>query len=308
MPKTRGSARRALWAMGAAVAWSLVGSGSPAPAETRNENGFDLSPSSIPVDQILRGGPPRDGIPALVDPEVSADPTTWPPETSIVGVVIDGKARAYPIALLNWHELVNDRLGEQPILVSYCPLCGTAMVFSRRFSNGTHEFGVSGLLYRSDLLMYDRTTDSLWSQISAEAVTGPSLGKRLTLLPSRMMRWGDWQGRHEASTILTRATGYPRDYDRSPYGGYNRSEELAFPARFDPRYHPKMPTLGFRHTDGRARAYPAAEVLEVGSVKEEFAGSQLSVRFDASAGVFENSYDGALEVVDGFWFAWSAFH
>ena len=236
-----------------ALIWILLAS--PANANQPERNGFSLQPAAIPIDEILKGGPPRDGIPALDHPPfLPPAEAPWRDADLVLGVAWRGEARAYPIAILEWHELVNDTLGGRPILVSYCPLCGTGMVFDRRVEGALRSFGVSGLLYRSDLLMYDRESESLWSQIAAEAVTGPSLGRRLALLRSGVERLGEWKRSHPETTVLSRETGYRRDYARSPYAGYADSPRLAFPVRFDRRYHPKMPTLGLRIEGGEARA------------------------------------------------------
>jgi hypothetical protein len=273
-------------------------------------NGFRLEPASVPVAEILAGGPARDGIPALYDPErIPADEAPWDEDEMVVGVVRNGEAAAYPISILVWHELVNDVLGGEPVLVSYCPLCATAMVFDRRVGGRTRRFGVSGLLYQSDMLLYDRETESLWSQIRSEAVTGPALGSRLPLLRSRMMSWGDWKQAEPETTVLSRRTGHSRAYGRSPYGDYATSETLYFPAEFDRRQHPKMPTLGLRLRDGTARAYPAAELVRAGgSVQERFEGRPVQVSYDPDRQTFSVEAPEDVDVVEGFWFAWMAFH
>jgi hypothetical protein len=273
-------------------------------------NGFVLDPASIPVSEILAGGPARDGIPALDRPAtLPAERADWSSDERILGVVVAGQARAYPIAILNWHELVNDTLGGEPILVSFCPLCGTGMVFERRVDGAVRSFGVSGLLYRSDLLMYDRGSESLWSQISAEAVVGPLLGQRLRLLRSRIDEWGSWRRDHPDSTILSRETGHRRDYNRTPYSGYSSSKKLFFPAPVDPRYHPKMPTLGLRIPGEGSRAYPASELAESGgSVAERFLGRGVRVSYDSDQQSFRVEAPTEVEIVEGFWFAWAAFH
>ncbi|MCP5113198.1 MAG: DUF3179 domain-containing protein, partial [bacterium] len=117
----------------------------------------------------------------------------WTDKERVIGLVVNGEARAYPIAVLNWHELVNDSLGGVPLLVSYCPLCGTGMVFRREVAGEEKHVGVSGLLYRSDLLLYDRETESLWSQIMAEAVAGPAVGSKLALMRSEHRSWAAWR-------------------------------------------------------------------------------------------------------------------
>ncbi len=273
-------------------------------------NGFALYPAAVPADQILAGGPPRDGIPALDHPKtLPADESPWDAEAVVIGVQVGDAARAYPIAILNWHELVNDTLGDEPILVSYCPLCGTGIVFDRRVGDQARRFGVSGLLYNSDLLLYDRETESLWSQISAEAVTGPSLGQRLRSIRSRMMSWAAWKRAHPETTVLAPETGHRRPYDRSPYQGYAQSDELAFPVPLDRRYHPKMPTLGLRRAKGPARAYPALELVRAGGrAAERFDGEPVSVAYDPDTQVFEVEAPADVEVIEGYWFAWMAFH
>jgi hypothetical protein len=273
-------------------------------------NGFVLEPASVPAEEILAGGPRRDGIPALDHPSVlRAAEADWTDDEPVLGVVVAGEARAYPVAILNWHELVNDTLGGEPILVSFCPLCGTGLVFDRRVGGEVRAFGVSGLLYRSDLLMYDRGSQSLWSQISAEAVTGPLLGQRLRILRARMDQWGRWRLDHPESTVLSRETGHRRDYDRSPYAGYADSRKLIFPASIDRRYHPKMPTLGLRVPGDGSRAYPASELARASApVEERFLGHRVRIAYDADRQVFDVEAPPEVEVVEGFWFAWAAFH
>lgn len=286
----------------------LVG-GSVAQAETVR-NGFVLEPASIPASEILGGGPPRDGIPALDHPTtLPAAQADWSDDDLVLGVVVGGEPRAYPVGILNWHELVNDTVGGEPILVSFCPLCGTGMVFDRRVAGKARRFGVSGLLYRSDLLMYDRDTQSLWSQISAEAVTGALLGQRLRLLRARMDAWGRWRRDHPETTVLSRETGHRRDYDRTPYGGYARSRDLMFPVPTDRRYHPKMPTVGLRVPGEGARAYPASELARAGgSVEESFLNRTVRISYDADRELFDVDVPPEVEVIEGFWFAWAAFH
>jgi hypothetical protein len=168
---------------------------------------------------------------------------------------------------------------------------------------------VSGLLYRSDLLLYDRDTLSLWSQIQSEAVTGPSLGQRLVLLRSRMMRWREWRELHPGTTVLSPGTGQRRPYGRSPYADYATSATLRFPAPIDRRYHPKTRTLGLRLAKGSARAYPAVELVRAGgTVEEGFAGRDVRVAYDPGRESFSVEAPPDVEVIEGYWFAWMAFH
>jgi hypothetical protein len=279
-------------------------------ANSLQPNGFKLDPSLVPVDEILKGGPARDGIPALDRPNYdAAREASWGDDESVVGVVRGKEARAYPIAILVWHELVNDELGGDPILVSFCPLCGTALVFDRRLQGHIHKFGVSGLLYRSDLLMYDRETESLWSQIGANAVTGALMGRRLELLRSRITTWKTWREAHPETTVLSKRTGYQRDYARTPYEGYETSKQLYFPVNADARRHPKMPTLGLRIPNGPSRAYPGEEIARAGGrVEDVFSGQRVLVSYDSKTRHFDFEIPEGIEVVEGFWFAWMAFH
>jgi hypothetical protein len=227
----------------------------------------------------------------------------------VVGIAEGSAARAYPLAILVLHELVNDRLGGRPLLVSYCPLCGSALVFDRRVDGGERRFGVSGLLYRSDLLMFDRESDSLWSQISAHAITGPARSRRLAIVPSRLLPWGDWKRAHPETTVLSRGTGHRFAYGENPYPGYASSETVLFPAPRDGRYHPKMRTIGLRLPDGRARGYPLVEVQRAGGVvRESPFGVPVEIRLDPGSLAFEVDAPAPLEVIEGYWFAWAAFH
>lgn len=300
--------RRDEWIAAALLVAALL-LAAPASAKTVR-NGFVLEPASVPAEEILAGGPPRDGIPALDHPAtLPASQADWAEDALVLGIVAGGEARAYPVAILDWHELVNDTLGGQAILVSFCPLCGTGMVFERRVGGESRRFGVSGLLYRSDLLMYDRESESLWSQISAEAVTGPLLGQRLRLLRSSIDEWGRWKREHPETTVLSRKTGHRRDYGRSPYAGYAQSRDLMFPVPPDRRYHPKMPTVGLRIPREGARAYPASELARAGgSVEERFLGRTVRIAYDPDRQLFDVVAPPEVEVVEGFWFAWAAFH
>jgi len=133
---------------------------------------FDFSKHTVPTSEILSGGPPKDGIPALLDPKwiLPTEADFMKDEDRVLALVHKGEAKAYPIKILNWHEIVNDTVGGKPVFVSYCPLCGSGMAFEATLQGKPYTFGVSGLLYKSDVLMYDHQTESLWSQILQEAV------------------------------------------------------------------------------------------------------------------------------------------
>ncbi len=272
-------------------------------------SGLALHPSLVPRDEILSGGPPKDGIPALTDPETESarEAGRWlRPSDTVLGVVISGQARAYPLRILNWHEIVNDRIGDRRFVVTYCPLCGSGMLF-----DSSDIFGVSGLLYQSDVLLYDRKTESLWSQLMARAVTGPRIGERLKMLPAEHTTWRDWHRRHPQSRVLSRRTGYSRDYEHDPYAFYRRRAGTMFPVRnADQRLHAKAWVIGLS-LHGHARAWDIAALARVGELREHWQGRRLIIRYHADgnrAEVLDATTGRPLPAVSLYWFAWAAFH
>lgn len=278
-------------------------------------NGFDLAGASIPIQGIERGGPPKDGIPAIDRPKfVSAARARLAEEDRVLGITLDGITRAYPLRILNWHELVNDRFGTRAIVVTYCPLCGTGMAFEPPASTGVSGFGVSGLLYNSDVLLYDRTTQSLWSQILSTAISGPLVGTTLTAVPLTHTTWADWRRRHPATEVLSTDTGFERDYGRDPYAGYDRVQQLLFDVQHrDGRLPLKEWVLGLR-VNGAAKAYPFS-VLErtvdsAGRMTDTLGGQALLIRYDRANRTAE-AFDAQGKPLTGtlsFWFAWVAFY
>ncbi len=289
-------------------------------------NGFDLEGARIPRDEIRRGGPPKDGIPALTDPVVvEADQDTLlDDDARVIGLNLNGVARAYPIPILNWHEVVNDTLGQTPVAVTYCPLCDTAAAFDRRRSDGRiAEFGVSGLLYNSNVLMYDRggEPESLWSQGAASAVSGEDPNAVLDALPLEVTTWSDWRTRHPETTVLAPPVlpgMLPRDYNQNPYDSYFANDNLMFPVdQRDDRLPVKEPVLGLWVADADptvARAYPtsAFERLDPDGpleVVDRIDGLEVRLIYDPqTAAIRVTEADPQLRWMYGFWFAWYAFH
>ena len=280
-----------------------------------SSNGFDLSVSTLPRDEIISGGPPRDGIPALSDPSLIAaeDAHYLEPTDRIVGISLKGQARAYPIAILNWHEIVNDSIEGLRIAVTYCPLCGTAVAFDATIDGSPTDFGVSGLLYNNDVLLYDRETESLWSQILGEAISGEQVGKKLATLPLSHTTWRDWRSKHPDTLVLSDDTGHFRDYQRDPYAGYEKSRHTFFAVNntAPDYYHPKEVVVGLG-IDGVYKAYPFVELEKQG--KSRFSDSVNGNRFNftwdsANRSVTITDSNGQLVAgIQGYWFAWFAFH
>ncbi|MEM7564260.1 MAG: DUF3179 domain-containing protein [Pseudomonadota bacterium] len=280
-----------------------------------SDNGFDLSNSSLPRAEILHGGPPRDGIPALSDPKMIAaeDADYLQDHDRVIGIRLEDETRAYPISILNWHEIVNDEIGARRFAVTYCPLCGTGVAFDAVIDGDQTDFGVSGLLYNSDVLLYDRKTESLWSQIMKQSVAGPRLGKKLTALPISHTTWGDWRKKNPSTLVMSDDTGFFRDYQRNPYEGYEKSRGTYFSVnnKAPDNYHPKEVVVGLE-VNGVFKAYPFVELDKQGqsSFLDTINGVLLNFKWDtANRNVEVSDSDGnPIASIQGFWFAWFAFH
>ena len=323
---------------------------SEGPASTLTIMETDGQKHIIPLDKIKGGGPPKDGIPSIDDPkftEISGSQFVSDSDV-VIGLEINGDARAYPLFILVWHEIVNDVVGGTPVAVTYCPLCYTNQVFERIVNGNEVEFGTSGKLYQSNLLMYDRWTDSYWSQGLGMAVTGKLSGIQLKTIPFDVITWGDWKKLHPDSLVLTTDTGHLRSYATDPYGDYYTDPRIIFPVdNMDDRMHPKEIILGF-HEDGIYKAYKQNDV-ELHNVINDNIGetslmlvslfSQNSRAFDrnlngeilqfqyvdgkitdaktesvwnydglAISGPLEGNYLTRISMEPGFWFSWVAFH
>jgi Protein of unknown function (DUF3179) len=187
----------------------------------------------------------------------------------VLALELGGEERAYPVQILIWHEIVNDTVGGTPVAVTYCPLCNSALAFDRRAAGRVLDFGTSGMLYNSDLVMYDRQTRSLWPQIEGRAVAGVLTGTTLTPYVVSTVSWGEWRAAHPDDWVLSRDTGHPRDYGRNPYTGYDQptGAPFALDRDADPRLPPKTRVVGLGagdHAVAVTLARVAAErVLEV---------------------------------------------
>ncbi len=312
--------KRAMLVLGLAGAASMATGRTAGQLDSARFNGFDLSGALIPVDAIERGGPPRDGIPAIDNPRfVPIARSSLREDDRVLGLRHKGVVRAYPVRILNWHEVVNDKPAGDAIAVTYCPLCGTGMAFDARLQQGQAgmrelSFGISGLLFNSDVLLYDRGTQSLWSQLRQQAISGPLKGTLLKAVPLEHTAWSDWRRRFPATEVLSFETGVARDYGRDPYADYETVNRLMFKVQHsDARLGPKEWVLGL--TVGTARkAYPfitlAARVGKDGMLEDRLGGQLVRIRYDAKHRT-ARAEDGAgkpLPSVQAFWFAWVAFH
>jgi hypothetical protein len=274
-------------------------------------NGFDLRSAVVSPGAIIAGGPPRDGIRGVDVPQfVSPREASWaPPAVPVIGVAFDGEARAYPVHLLEYHQVVNDRFGAVPLLVTYDPLTGVPKAYHSLVGDRELHFGVSGLVYKASFLLYDRETESLWSQYLGEAVSGPLAGRVLRSIPTRQEPMGVWFERHPQTTVLARPELTRIDYRYSPYQAYWISEKVPFAVEAtDPRYHPKEVVLGV--AVGNARRVYLGSILtaEGGRIVDDFESRKIRVAYDSDTSTFVWEAPEDVSVTDAYWFAWKSFH
>jgi Protein of unknown function (DUF3179) len=242
----------------------------------------DTSKALVPLEEIVSGGPPPDGIPAIDRPSfvTPADATRWiAPKEPVLALEVKGDARAYPLQILMWHEIANDVVGGVPVAITFCPLCNSGIVFERVLDGTTLDFGTSGKLYRSDLVMYDRQSHSLWAQMEGRAIVGARAGARLKLIPANTLSFEEWRTMHPAGKVLSWDTGHTRNYGLNPYESYDQAQlgPFLFRGRLDPRRPPKERVVGIKFGDA-ARAYPWPALVERRVVHDRL-GDQALVIF-----------------------------
>jgi hypothetical protein len=316
--------RTPLWLLAALAL--LIGqiSGSPAAgAATPERPPFDTSEwktdfgkHSVPFSDIMSGGPPKDGIRAIDRPEfvgVEAADGWLKAREPVVLFVHGGDARAYPLQILIWHEIVNDTVGGLPVAITFCPLCNTAIAFDRRVQERTLDFGTTGKLRFSDLVMYDRQTESWWQQATGQAIVGVLTGTQLTPLPAQTVSWKTFKETFPGGKILSRKTGYNRAYGQNPYVGYDdvNSSPFLYRGPKDSRLRPveRVVTVSL---GGEDVAYPFSALEKVRVVNDTVGGHKIVILFEkgvtsaldgnsipesrdiGTAGVFERSAGGRV--------------
>ena len=304
----------------------------------------------VPLDKIRSGGPPKDGIPSIDNPKfVNANEAEFVSDNDVViGLEINGEIKAYPLSILVWHEIVNDNVGDIPVAVTYCPLCFTNQVFERTINGNEVEFGTSGKLYNSNLVMYDRLTESYWSQALGTAIVGELAGLELNKIPFDVITWKDWRTLHPDSLVLTTDTGHLRPYGVDPYGSYYTDPRIFFPVENkDDRLPPKTIIIGFQQGNiykaynqkdvessyvindkifdksillisqfsGNTRAFDRTindQVLEFVYVDNKIIDTQTNSEWNNDGLSISGEYEGKqlerIPIEPGFWFAWVAFH
>jgi hypothetical protein len=281
----------ALTAPAAALAASPSPSADPYAADPSrlrfevDEWATDFTRASVPLGSITSGGPPKDGIPPVDRPvfESIAAARDWLPGRSpVIALEVEGQARAYPLAILIWHEIVNDTLGGVPVVVTFCPLCNTALVFDRTLDGVLYDFGTTGKLRLSDLVMWDRQTQSWWQQATGEAIVGELTGAKLDFRAAQIVSLDDFAATWPDGEVLSRDTGNPRPYGRNPYPGYDEPNErpFLFEGSLNGRLAPKERVVAVDIAGDRI-AFPWTTLQEVGLAAETVGGEPIVVFWQA---------------------------
>lgn len=279
----------------------------------RDTFGYDKDTrKAIDLRDLHQGCPYRDCIPSIDKPKyVTADEADHVADDDLVlALSFKGYNRAWPARILDQHEIVNDIIAGVPMAITWCPLCGSAVGVVREFDGQITEFGVSGLLYNSDLVFYDRKTSTLWDQIEAKGIVGPLTGKELELVPITMTRWSTWKAAHPDTLVLSADTGHKRDYSVDAYGRYRRSDSLMFPvSNKDDSIRPKSVVFGFRIGD-RTVAVTETLLQETPDLEHTLAGDRYAIlRADDGAVTMTHSESGeTYSPVRLYWFAWYTFN
>ncbi len=260
------------------LAGDVIEDDTPPPFSTRGWE-TDFSRRSVEWNEIISGGPPKDGIPAIDDPQVESIEAASGWLTDRDPVIVfehEGVVRAYPLAILMWHEIANDEVAGLPVAVTFCPLCNASIVFDRRFDSQVLDFGTTGRLRHSDLIMYDRQTETWWQQFTGEGIVGTYTGEQLRFLPSQVISFADFVAQYPEGEVLARPSS-GRSYGSNPYVGYDSDEQpFLFPGQVDPRLPAAERVVGLT-TETEAKAYPFSTLAEERVVHDEFGGTPLVI-------------------------------
>jgi hypothetical protein len=236
---------------------------------------------TIELRELEKGGPGKDGIPSIEKPvfiEQESAQKWLRPNEPVISLVINNQSRAYPLQILIWHEIVNDTIAGVPVSVTFCPLCYSANVFDRRVNARAYSFGVSGMLRHSDMVMYDRQTESLWQQLSGEAIVGDMVGSKLKRIPAQIISFEQFRSAHKQGLVLSRKTGFRRNYGQNPYAGYDDISKSPFMYRGkkDRRLMPmeKVVTISMAGSD---KAYPYSVTQKLQVINDQIADVPLVV-------------------------------
>lgn len=276
----------------------------------------DFSIHSVPLSEFLGGGPPKDGIPPIDSPKfISSDEADEYVEDGepVAVVEVNGDVRAYPLQIMTWHEIVNDEIGGEPVAITFCPLCNSTVAFKRVIDGEPVEFGTTGNLRRSDLVMYDRLTESWWQQITAEAIVGELTGTELEVIPSQILSYEEFKDQNPDGQVLSRDTGNERPYGQNPYAFYDSQDDTLIGLDESPDDTlPAKERVTAIQTDSGAVVYPFSRLEKEAPINDEIEGDPVVVLFDpdvrsaldtgtiaegrktGGGGVFESTVDGEV--------------
>ena len=274
--------------------------------------GFDESTKkTVALADLQQGCPARDCIPSIDAPKyIAAEEAKLSDDDIVVTLSYEGEYRAYPTRILDHHEIVNDTIAGTPLAITWCPLCGSAVGIHRQVGDSVTEFGVSGVLYNSDLVLYDRATGTLWDQIEAKGIVGPMTGEQLRLIPVSMTKWGRWRQAHPDTLVLSTDTGFEEDYSTDRFAEYRDSTRLFMPvSNSDDRMHPKTVVYGFE-LEGGSIAFDAALLEENMSYSHDLDGQTWELRAgdDGAVTLRDPDQESVYAPIRLFWFAWYTFH
>lgn len=265
--------------------------------------------SSIDLSEVLGGGPPKDGIPAITNPKFTSvdEATAWLDDEGL-GIIYEykGITRYYPYAILYWHEIANDNIGSHYFTVTFCPLCGSSIIFDRTNNGQVDTFGVSGKLWESNLMMYDHQTETLWSQILGEAMVSDRTGEKLKILGTNIISFADVRLSHPNAEVLSKETGHNRSYGTSPYGNYEENNDLFFPvSNSDNAFH-KKELFYIVNMGEKSIGFMRSDLLEAGSAEVEADGQTILAEVDESGAIkaMNQSTQKELPGYIAMWFSW----
>ena len=275
----------------------------------------DFTGAKIDKADLLQGCFGKDCIPSIENPqfESAQEADMWlTPDDRVFAIDYKDTVRAYPQRIMNWHEIVNDDANGVPIAITFCPLCGSALAFERKVDRIITEFGVSGKLHNSDLVMYDRYEGNLWQQITGEAIVGPAARRDEVLIkvPIITVTWSQWKTEHPETQVLSRNTGFTRDYDRYPYGTYEQDDQLLFGVKgLDKSLQIKTVVYGVE-VNGASKAYPESIFAESSTINDTVGGTSLIIEREPNGEITVTNIETgeAIIPIRLFWFAWAAFH
>ena len=285
--------------------------------ETAKEFGFEnkrlktnTAKTSIPLEKVLDGGPGKDGIPALTNPKfVNVKEAEKDIALDVDGMVVSvgDVTKFYPFSIMVWHEIVNDTINGKPLVITFCPLCGSSIAFEAEANGKAEQFGVSGKLYESNLLMYDKSTESLWSQSIGTAVVGDRTGEKLTVYNSQLMTFGDFKNKWPNGQVLSTDTGHNRDYSFYPYRDYNDNEDIFFPISVKDNRFPVKEIMYVVNAYDKSVAFPVKQ-LNNSVVSVAVGDNKVTATLMDGEVVVKDVSGKILPGYNEMWFSWATQH